>query len=688
MAKVNIPTFTLNNGIQMPALGYGTWLGLTPDGEFDYSGWDKMVDCISYAIDVGYRHIDTAHLYRIEPEIGQIIKKKIQDGVVKREDLFITTKVWPTYATEADAEASLRGSLRRLGLDYVDQVLVHWPMSYTQEGVDRKVDYLDTWRVFETFLKKGLTRSIGVSNFNVGQLKRLVANSNIKPVTNQVELNLAFGQKELVDYCTSQNIRVVAWAPFGAMIPSRAAPDAKGPKMDDPTLVAIAKKYNKSVTQVVLRYLYQRGIITLPKTVTPSRVVENASIFDFELSQSEFDTLAKFDINYRSNRPTYWQDLTHYPFEKYDVPPSTIPKSMLKWKNGRNQDIDHLCFCTRIAMLLLLLAGLFAVALCDEKDGGKAPRLPLNDGNSMPAMGLGTFLGFDENGQKEAKSMEVENAVSWALDAGYRMIDTASAYNNEVQVGRGVKNSTVPREHVFLVTKLGGNEKRDVVGALRKSLERLNMSYVDLYLIHNPVSFTPDHKQYDVIDYLDTWRQMEQTKKLGLAKSIGVSNFNISQMDRLLANCEIKPSVLQVEVNLNLAQNDILQYCQRHNIAVMAYTPFGNLFSADKAPPPPRASDPTLKAMATKYKKSVAQIVLRYLVQTGVAPIPKSVNKPRIEQNIDIFDFTLTPEEIQILSGFNKNYRTVWPSFWQDHPYYPFEQKAVPDPDLFNPKTE
>ncbi|KAI8441614.1 hypothetical protein MSG28_015179 [Choristoneura fumiferana] len=244
------------------------------------------------------------------------------------------------------------------------------------------------------------------------------------------------------------------------------------------------------------------------------------------------------------------------------------------------------------------------------------------------------------------------------------MIDTASAYKNEEQVGKG----------------LGTNEKEDVVGSLKKSLERLNMSYVDLYLIHNPISFTPDHSKYLVIDYLDTWKQMEEAWKLGLAKSIGISNFNISQMERLLEHCEVKPAVLQVEVNLNFAQPRLVQFCQQHSITVMAYSPFGSLFETG---PPPQASDPTLKALAQKYEKTVAQIVLRYLVQLGVAPIPKSVNKPRIEQNIDIFDFSLSPEEMQTLSLFNINYRKVWPSFWQDHPYYPFEHKDVPDQNPF-----
>ncbi|KAL0809817.1 hypothetical protein ABMA28_011309 [Loxostege sticticalis] len=333
--------------------------------------------------------------------------------------------------------------------------------------------------------------------------------------------------------------------------------------------------------------------------------------------------------------------------------------------------------------LLFLLAGLLANSLGDESDGGKAPRFPLNDGHSIPAMGLGTFLGFDENGQKESKNNEVENSVTWALEAGYRLIDTAAAYRNEDQVGQALKKSAVPREHIFIVTKLASNEKRDVVGSLRKSLERLNQTYVDLYLIHNPVSFTPDEKAFEVIDYLDTWKGMEEAKTLGLARSIGISNFNTSQMERLMEHCSIKPSVLQVEVNLNLAQNKLLDYCKQHNMVVMAYTPFGSLFEHDNEAPLPRVNDPTLVGIADKYKKTTPQVVLKYLVQRGLVPIPKSVHKNRIEQNIDIFDFTLTDEEMETLSKFNKDYRVVHPSFWQEHPYYPFERVDTPKPDPF-----
>ncbi|KAF9809295.1 hypothetical protein SFRURICE_015758 [Spodoptera frugiperda] len=328
MARVNIPSFTLNDGTKIPALGYGTWLGMDAKFEFSAEGMPQMMEALSYAIDIGYRHIDTAHLYRVEPEVGKIIDKKIKDGVV-----------WHHFHREADVEVSVRGSLRRLNLEYVDLVLMHWPMSISQDGVDEKIDYLETWRGFESVLSKGLAKSIGVSNFNVEQMKRLLANCKVPPSTNQVEINLNLGQKELVDYCQANNVVVVAYSPFGTMVPSRSAPNSPEPKLNNPTMIGIGKKYGKSVTQVTLRYLYQRGIVSIPKTVTPSRVVENASIFDFELDKGDMETIAKFDNGFRTVRPFFWQDYQNYPFEK--IPDKMeIPESLRIWKNGLNLDID------------------------------------------------------------------------------------------------------------------------------------------------------------------------------------------------------------------------------------------------------------------------------------------------------------------------------------------------------------
>ncbi|KAI5642229.1 aldo/keto reductase family domain-containing protein [Phthorimaea operculella] len=323
--------------------------------------------------------------------------------------------------------------------------------------------------------------------------------------------------------------------------------------------------------------------------------------------------------------------------------------------------------------------------MCDL-NGKLPPRLSLNDCGSIPALGLGTFLGFDENGQKEVLKDEVKNAVLYALDSGYRLVDTAQAYKNEDQIGEAVRSSSVDREEMFIVTKLASNRQREPVEALKDSLKLMNLSYVDLYLIHSPAAFAPDDKTYDAVDYLETWKGMEQAKKLGLTKSIGISNFNISQIERLLANCEVKPTVLQVEVNLNLAQNKLIDFCKQHDIVVMAYSPFGGLFSKDTKAPSPRADDPVLMEIAKRHGKTTPQIALRYLVQKGVVPIPKSIRKEKIAENIDVFDFELTPEEMDTLGKFNKDYRTVWPTYFQDHPYFPFEKSDELGPNIFAPK--
>ncbi|XP_028033718.1 aldo-keto reductase AKR2E4-like [Bombyx mandarina] len=352
MNKVNVSNFKLSNGDEIPALGYGTWLGVSEKSSgadqpaeefgFDFDGTDipKLLDALSYAIDIGYRHIDTAHFYRVEPEIGQVVQEKINEGVVRREDLFITTKVWQHYHRAADVEVSLRASLHRLGLDHVNLVLMHWPMSISQEGVDEKIDYLETWRGFEEVLKKGLTKAIGVSNFNIEQMKRLLANCNVPPAVNQIEVNLNLSQTYLVGYCQANEVVVVAYSPFGTMVPSRATLNSPEPKLDNPAMLAIGRKYGKTVTQVTLRYLYQRGIVSIPKTVTKSRVLENASIFDFQLDDEDVATLAQFDNGFRTVRPLFWQPYENYPF---DVVPGQkhvdIPIAMRKWKNGANGDI-------------------------------------------------------------------------------------------------------------------------------------------------------------------------------------------------------------------------------------------------------------------------------------------------------------------------------------------------------------
>ncbi|XP_026736650.1 aldo-keto reductase AKR2E4-like isoform X2 [Trichoplusia ni] len=324
----------------------------------------------------------------------------------------------------------------------------------------------------------------------------------------------------------------------------------------------------------------------------------------------------------------------------------------------------------------LILGILWCSTLTSSMRIVKPPMKEMNDGRQIPALALGTWLGNNtQPGQNE-----VEHAVSWAIDAGYRHIDTAYAYRIEDQVGRAVNRKIaegIKRKDLFITTKLwnDAHAKETVVPALRRSLASLGLEYVDLYLIHWPVGQF-GNGTYDTTDYLETWRGMIEAKSLGLARSIGVSNFNQQQIDRLIENGLETPAVLQVEINLNLQQPALLQYCADKDIVIMGYTPFGSLFYNKAKPdaPPPRIDDPALVEIAAKYRKTVPQIALRYLVELGVIPIPKSLTKSRIEQNIDIFDFALELEELRKLQTFDKNYRTIKQEKWLDNPYYPFEK--------------
>ncbi|XP_059058814.1 aldo-keto reductase AKR2E4-like [Achroia grisella] len=316
----------------------------------------------------------------------------------------------------------------------------------------------------------------------------------------------------------------------------------------------------------------------------------------------------------------------------------------------------------------------------DATYGVEVPIFKLLDGRDIPAIALGTWLGNNTQGRVKPEGTEVEEAVKWAIDAGYRHIDTAFVYKVEDQVGRAVNaklDEGVKREDLFITTKLWNDAHAEdaVVPALRESLRKLNLDYVDLYLIHWPVGQF-SNLTYDDTDYVETWRGMVEAKKLGLTKSIGISNFNQKQIDRVIASGLETPSVLQVEINLNLQQPDLLAYCKNKSIVVMGYTPFGSIFpsKARSEAPPPRVEDPALVDIAKKYGKIVPQVVLRYLFELGVIPIPKSLTKLRIEQNLQVFDFQLSQEDHQVLQSYDQGYRTIPQLKWLEHPYYPFKK--------------
>ncbi|XP_023942407.1 aldo-keto reductase AKR2E4-like [Bicyclus anynana] len=277
----------------------------------------------------------------------------------------------------------------------------------------------------------------------------------------------------------------------------------------------------------------------------------------------------------------------------------------------------------------------------------------LNDGNLIPAVALGTWA--DVSGLPKVKQ-----SVIYAIEVGFRHLDTAHLYGNERLIGEALstvfKRGIVTREEMFITTKLdiAVPSRKKVVPALKENLKRLGLDNVNLFLIHGPENVF-NYSNYDI---LDIWKGMEDCKRLGLARSIGVSNFNSSHINRILRYSKIRPAVNEIEVNPTRTNLDLVAYCQSEGIVVMGYAPFGFLVprpNSNITGIPPTFEDPILVKMARKYGKETSQINLRYQVNRNIIPIPRSQNMTHISLNLNLFDFDLTQKEVYTINEFNRN---------------------------------
>ncbi|MEI5891298.1 aldo/keto reductase [Bacillus cereus] len=261
---------TLHNGVEMP------WFGL---GVFKVEEGPELVEAIKSAIKAGYLSIDTAAIYGNETAVGEGIRAGIEATGIAREELFITSKVWNADQGYETTIAAYEESLKKLGLDYLDLYLVHWP----SEG-----KYKDTWRALETLYKEKRVRAIGVSNFQIHHLQDVMKDAEIKPMINQVEYHPRLTQKELQAFCKEQGIQMEAWSPL-----------MQGQLLDNETLQAIAEKHSKTTAQVILRWDLQNGVITIPKSTKEHRIIANADVFNFELTKEDMEKIDALNQNHR-----------------------------------------------------------------------------------------------------------------------------------------------------------------------------------------------------------------------------------------------------------------------------------------------------------------------------------------------------------------------------------------------------
>lgn len=253
--------YMLKNGVQIPCIGYGTWQ--TPSGEVALAS-------VKSALDAGYRHIDTAAIYRNEDSVGEAIRA----SGIDRKEIFVTSKVWNKCRGYDMVMSAFDKTMTKLGLDYLDLYLIHWPAVAKHYDNWNEVN-LDTWRGLTALYKEGRIKAIGVSNFLPHHLEALMQ-TEIAPMVDQIEFHPGFMQTETVEFCKKNGILVEAWSPLGT-----------GKMLTNETLMAIAAKYGKSVAQICIRWCLQHEVLPLPKSVTPSRIAENADVFDFTISDED-----------------------------------------------------------------------------------------------------------------------------------------------------------------------------------------------------------------------------------------------------------------------------------------------------------------------------------------------------------------------------------------------------------------
>ena len=634
---VDVPRIPLRDGTAIPAIGLGTWKAEK----------GQVKEAVRIALQAGYRFIDCASVYQNESEVGEALQHVLSRGFVDRKELYICSKLWNNDHAPDRVRAACLRTLKALRLDYLDLYLIHWPVTGSV-GDEVRPPIRDTWMAMEQLVKDGLVRSIGTSNFSAKKMAEIMQYATVKPSVCQVEVHPYHRNDAFIQWCKSHDVHVTAFSPLGSPDSESIFP-RKVPAvlLKDPVVQRIAAKTGRNVGQVLVRWALQHGTSVIPKSTNADRIRGNLDVLDWELSQEDYEALSSLRFQQRMVNGAMWLNPRgpYRTMEDLWNEPELIP-SEEDWPKSEDEIRKE-------------EAARAERALYHHVD---VPRIPLRDGTAIPAIGLGTW---------KAEKGQVKEAVRIALQAGYRFIDCASVYQNESEVGEALQHvlsrGFVDRKELYICSKLWNNDHAPdrVRAACLRTLKALRLDYLDLYLIHWPVTGSVGDEVRPPIR--DTWMAMEQLVKDGLVRSIGTSNFSAKKMAEIMQYATVKPSVCQVEVHPYHRNDAFIQWCKSHDVHVTAFSPLGSPDSESIFPrkvPAVLLKDPVVQRIAAKTGRNVGQVLVRWALQHGTSVIPKSTNADRIRGNLDVLDWELSQEDYEALSSLRFQQRMVNGAMW------------------------
>lgn len=599
---VQLPYAKLQNGNYIPLIGLGTYKSQDIGGAVEAS------------LRAGYRHIDCASHYGNEPLIGEAFTKIIKEGVIKREQLFITSKLWNDDHEAHKVKPALEKTLKDLGLKYIDLFLVHWPFT-DKNTKELEPPYKETWQAMEELVELGLAKNVGVSNMSMKKLKEVLSYAKVKPAVNQVEVHPYFRNQELIEYCASEGVHVTAYSSLGT--PSSAGhlvkKSAPNPS-HDPIIREIGKKRGRIAQEVIIRWGVQHGTSVLVKSGTPKHIKSNIdNTTNWALSDEEYKAITTIKHQLRLLDGCPWL---------HEVGPYRTFAEL--WDDDGETERERNNLISEVYNFVDI------------------PTITVGDEDEMPLISFGT-------------GPAVENETRWeikqAIQAGHRHFDVSTTgMLEEVKEGLALAflEKMVSRDELWITATV--RNYWDIAGSVRQILKDLALDSLNLLLL-------PADGSMETIR--TRWEQVEQLYHDNLVQAIGLRDCTVYQLQQLMASSKIVPSVISVEVHPFYKNEELVSFCKKKDIFVISHSPSGMETGKSKSEERSKLlTDPVVTGIAYEINKANKklnqhrlQVLLRWVLQYGVAAVCEAAGKEIDRANVGVFEWELKPADFKKLSN-------------------------------------